>query len=115
MALLDEVVMTGQNAATLEEAHHLLRTLTSNPRFSSMVDTAGMLEEVLEGVGFGGLWKSCSFHVGHGRDRECTALTDRLIEVGRGTFSHWNHMLTIDSLSLHNPELQIRISATGKV
>ena len=66
---------------TLESAHQLLRTLTSNPKFSGGVDTAEMLEDVLDGIGFGGLWRSSTFHVPNEQDRQCTALTDRLIEV----------------------------------
>jgi neurofibromin 1 len=66
---------------TLESAHQLLRTLASNPRFSGGVDTAEMLEEVLDGIGFGGLWRTSTFHVANEQNRQCTALTDRLIEV----------------------------------
>lgn len=58
-----------------------MRTLTSNPKFSGVVDTAEMLEDVLEGIGFGGLWRSSSFHTASGNDRQSTALTVRLIEV----------------------------------
>lgn len=40
-----------------------------------------MLEDVLEGIGFGGLWHSSTFHAVNEQERKCTALTDRLIEV----------------------------------
>lgn len=40
-----------------------------------------MLEDVLDGIGFGGLWRSSTFHSVNEHDRQCTALTDRLIEV----------------------------------
>jgi neurofibromin 1 len=66
---------------TLESAHQLLRTLTSNPKFSGGVDTAEMLEDVLDGIGFGGLWRSSTFHVANEQERQCNALTDKLIEV----------------------------------
>jgi hypothetical protein len=49
------------------------------------VDTAEMLEDVLEGIGFGGLWRSATFHAQNEHERECTALTDRLIEVRSST------------------------------
>ena len=42
-----------------------------------------MLEDVLEGIGFGGLWRSSTFHQKNVHERQCTALTDRLIEVCR--------------------------------
>lgn len=40
-----------------------------------------MLEDVLDDIGFGGLWRSSTFHTTHEHDRLCNALTDRLIEV----------------------------------
>lgn len=55
--------------------------MTLNPKFSGSVDTTEMLEDVLEGIGFGGLWRSATFHVVNEQERQCTALTDRLIEV----------------------------------
>jgi hypothetical protein len=81
--ILDDILISCQNNATLEAAHQLLRTLTSNPKFSGGVDTAEMLEDVLDGIGFGGLWRSSSFHTANEHERQCTALTDRLIEVSR--------------------------------
>jgi len=90
MAILDDVLISCQNAVTLESAHQLLRTLTSNSKFSGGVDTAEMLEDVLDGIGFGGLWRSSSFHATNEQDRQCTALTDRLIEVSSNL-----HMLMI--------------------
>jgi len=62
-----------------------MRTITSNPKFSGGVDTAEMLEDVLEGIGFGGLWRSSTFHILNEHERQCTALTDRLIEVSSCT------------------------------
>jgi neurofibromin 1 len=81
ITILDDMLISCQNAVTLESAHQLLRTLTSNPKFSGGVDTAEMLEDVLDGIGFGGLWRSATFHAANEQDRQCTALTDRLIEV----------------------------------
>jgi neurofibromin 1 len=79
--ILDDILISCQNAATLESAHQLLRTLTSNPKFTGGVDTAKMLKDVLEGIGFGGLWRSSTFHVPNEDERQITTLTDRLIEV----------------------------------
>jgi len=82
ITILDDVLMSSQNAITLESAHQLLRTLTLNPKFSGGVDTTEMLEDVLDGIGFGGLWRSSTFHTSNDQERrQCTALTDRLIEV----------------------------------
>ncbi|KUJ23034.1 uncharacterized protein LY89DRAFT_635153 [Mollisia scopiformis] len=82
LRVLDDVLISCQNAVTLESAHQLLRTLTSNPKFAGGVDTAEMLEDVLDGIGFGGLWRSSTFHTANELERQCTILTDRLIEVG---------------------------------
>ncbi len=79
--ILENLLTSCQNVVTLEAAHELLRTLTANSKFANGVDTAEMLEDVLEGVGFGGLWRSSTFHGDSSNDRQCTALTDRLIEV----------------------------------
>jgi neurofibromin 1 len=79
--ILDDVLLSCQNAITLESAHTLLRTLTSDPKLSGIIDTARLLEEVLEDIGFGGLWRSSTFHIVNGGDKRNTALTDRLIEV----------------------------------
>jgi neurofibromin 1 len=80
-SILDDVLLSCQNAVTLDSAHQLLRTLTSNPKLSGSMDTARLLEEVLEDIGFGGLWRSSTFHAANEHDKQCTLLTDRLIEV----------------------------------
>jgi neurofibromin 1 len=73
--------MSCQNPVTLESAHELLRILTSNPQFAAAVESQDMLDRVLANIGFGGLWKHCTYQGHHEVDRECTALTDKLIEV----------------------------------
>lgn len=43
---------------------------------------AGVLNEILEDMGFAGLWKSCSFNLTQQeQDRACFGLTEKLIEV----------------------------------
>lgn len=79
--ILEDVLLSCQNTSTLESAHQLLRALTSNPKFSGVNDTAEMLEDVLDGIGFGGLWRSSTFYAPNEHERQCTALTDKLIEV----------------------------------
>jgi neurofibromin 1 len=81
LRILDHLLMSCQNPATLEAAHTLLRTLTSDPKLGSGVDTSDMLEQVLDGIGFGGLWRSTTFRSMDDNDRQTTALTDRLIEL----------------------------------
>ncbi|RAL67213.1 hypothetical protein DID88_007988 [Monilinia fructigena] len=79
--ILDDVLMSCQNSVTLESAHQLLRTITSNPRFSAAMENTDVLDRVLNSIGFGGLWKNSTYQGHHEVARECTALTDRLIEL----------------------------------
>jgi hypothetical protein len=79
--ILDDILISCQSTATLESAHQLILALTSNPKFSGVIDTTEILQGVLEGIGFGGLWRSSTFRTTNEQDRQCTALTDRLIEV----------------------------------
>jgi neurofibromin 1 len=81
IGILDEVLQSSQNTATLESAQKLLRTLTSNPKLSDSVDTAGLLEEVLHEIGFGGLWRSATFRANEHDRQQRIGLTDRLIEL----------------------------------
>jgi len=37
----------------------------------------------LEDMGFGGLWRSCSFNVSLEQDKQCFGLTGKLIEVSQ--------------------------------
>lgn len=65
----------------LEAAHNLMRLFSSDPSISAGVDTAELLDETLEDVGFSGLWRASAFHSSADQDRQCALLTDRLIEV----------------------------------
>jgi hypothetical protein len=40
-----------------------------------------MLNEILEDMGFGGLWRSCSLNFAQEQDKQCFILTEKLIEV----------------------------------
>lgn len=79
--ILDDILLHCQNSATLEAAHGLLQTITSNPNFSVAMETSGMLNVILEDMGFGGLWRSCSFSQTQEPDKQCFALTEKLIEL----------------------------------
>ncbi|KAH6847998.1 hypothetical protein B0I37DRAFT_155670 [Chaetomium sp. MPI-CAGE-AT-0009] len=84
IALLDDILLHCQSSATLEAAHVLLQTLTSNPRFSasSLDASAAALNDTLDDLGFAGLWRSCSFNLAQEQqDRTCFGLTEKLIEV----------------------------------
>jgi neurofibromin 1 len=80
-SVLDDILLHCQNSATLSSAHDLFQTMTSNPKFASALESAGVLNEILEDMGFGGLWRSCSFSQTQEPDKQCFALTEKLIEV----------------------------------
>jgi neurofibromin 1 len=65
----------------LQSAHALLQTLTSNPKFAGALESTGMLNEILEDMGFGGLWRSCSLNMSQEQDKQCFVLTEKLIEA----------------------------------
>ena len=83
IAILDDILLHCQSSGTLEAAHRLLQTLTSNPKFASSLESStAVLNEILEDMGFGGLWRSCSFNLAQEQqDRTCFGLTEKLIEV----------------------------------
>lgn len=75
------MLLSCQNATTLESAHKLLRTVTSNPKLSGRVNTDELLDAVLEDIGFGGLWNAVTFRDTSESFRKRTVLADKLIEV----------------------------------
>ncbi|KXJ96548.1 GTPase-activator protein for ras-like GTPase [Microdochium bolleyi] len=81
-SMLDDILLHCQNTSTLESAYALLKTLSSNPKFSGALESANsMLDEILEDMGFGGLWKSCSTRHSEGLDKHSVYLTEKLIEL----------------------------------
>lgn len=89
LGILDDVLLHCQNSATLESAHGLLQTLTSNSSFATAMMESGstsngagpVLTEVLEDMGFGGLWRFCSLNPTQEPDKQCFAWTENLIDV----------------------------------
>lgn len=81
MAILDELLLQCQNSAALESAYDLLKALTSSPRFSGHLEQSGTLMNILEDMGFGGLWRMCSLNNSWEANTQCFALTEKLIEV----------------------------------
>ncbi|KAI1472094.1 uncharacterized protein F4812DRAFT_416560 [Daldinia caldariorum] len=80
-SFLDEVLLHGQSSSTLGSAHALLQTLSSNPKFTSALESAGVLNEILEDMGFEGLYRSSAFTNTQDPDKQCSLLTEKLIEV----------------------------------
>ncbi|CAK7264908.1 Ras GTPase activating protein ira2 [Sporothrix epigloea] len=79
--ILDDVLLHCHNSSTLEAAHGLLQTLSSNSKFLQVLDSADMLKASLEDMSFGGLWRSCTFSNSLEQDGHCFSLTERLIEL----------------------------------
>jgi neurofibromin 1 len=79
--ILDEILLHGQNAATLSAAQALLRTLTLDNQLSEAMGAMHPLTDVLEDMGFGGLWRSCSLGSMEDFSRDCFDLTEKLIEL----------------------------------
>ncbi|KAK6954912.1 hypothetical protein Daesc_002541 [Daldinia eschscholtzii] len=80
-SFLDEVLLHGQSSSTLGAAHALLQTLSSNPKFTSALESAGVLSEILEDMGFEGLYRSSAFTYTQDPDKQCSILTEKLIEL----------------------------------
>ncbi|KAH6705072.1 ras GTPase activator [Verticillium dahliae] len=79
--ILNDTLSHCQNSTTLEAAHLLLHCLALDPRLNQALDTPVRLEDVLDDLGFSGLWRSCSMDSAHEQDRKYFTLTERLIEV----------------------------------
>lgn len=80
-SFLDEVLLHGQSAALLGSAHALLQTLSSNPRFTSALESNSVLNDILEDLGFEGLWRPSTSTQSQDPDRQCAILTEKLIEL----------------------------------
>ncbi|KAG7108445.1 Neurofibromin like protein [Verticillium longisporum] len=79
--ILNDTLSHCQNSTTLEAAHLLLHCLALDPRLNQALDTPVRLEDVLDDLGFSGLWRSCSMDSAHEQDRKYFTLTERLIEL----------------------------------
>ncbi|KAL7624760.1 Ras GTPase activating protein ira2 [Parahypoxylon ruwenzoriense] len=92
-SFLDEILLHGQSAPTLGSAHALLQTLSSNSKFTSALESNGVLNEILEDMGFEGLWRSSSVAHFQDPDKQCSVLTEKLIE-GRHYQLFQHHVTT---------------------
>ncbi|KAI0871616.1 GTPase [Hypoxylon argillaceum] len=80
-SLLDQVLIHAQKPVPMKAAHELLRMVTSNPKFAAAKEDHDTLPEILEDMGFEGLWRSNSFLQSRDFDKQLIALTEKLIEV----------------------------------
>ncbi|KUI58000.1 Neurofibromin [Cytospora mali] len=92
--ILDETLLHCQNSTTLGAAHELLQTLTLNPKFAAAMESSSngtgtaVLDDVLDTMGFGGLWRFCSLNPQQEPDKQCFAQTEKLIDliINAGTY-----------------------------
>ncbi|KAF6835868.1 GTPase-activator protein for Ras-like GTPase [Colletotrichum musicola] len=111
VAILDEVLLHCQNSSTLESAQALLYALTSNPKFSSALESTAVLNEILEDMGFSGLWRSCSFSFSQDQDRKCFILTEKLIEIPPGIQDDGEPRLTEMQESRGDQSVSVRLQS----
>lgn len=78
--ILDDVLLQGQDSDVMSAAHALLRTVTSNEELSDAMGSTRPFLQMLDGMGFGGLWQSPQDLDGNIK-QECFDLTEKLIEV----------------------------------
>ena len=80
-SLLHEVLMSSQNATTVEAAHALIRVVAGLSRHSVCSKPARVLGDILSKTGLEGIRKAPSFGVPQDQQREYGALIDKLVEV----------------------------------
>lgn len=80
-SILDDTLLHCQNYSTLSAAHSLLRCMNSQVQLSDASESADLLDRSLDGMGFGGLWRSCSLDSSQEYDKQYYLLTEKLIEV----------------------------------
>ncbi|KAI0428177.1 GTPase [Xylaria sp. FL1042] len=80
-ALLDEVLVHAQKPAAVKAAHGLLRVITSDPNFADANEDDETIADILEDMGFEGLWRSNSFSQSQEFDKQLIGLTEKLIEL----------------------------------
>jgi neurofibromin 1 len=86
-SVLDDVLLHSQESTALDAAHALLRTLSSEQRYSKAMGSMHLLNDQLNAMGFSGLWRSPKHTMIEDIKGECFELTEKLIEVGTQTFS----------------------------
>lgn len=72
----------------MKAAHELLRMVTSNPKFAAAKEDHDTLNDILEDMGFEGLWRSSSLLQSRDFDKQLIGLTEKLIEVSFQPFPH---------------------------
>lgn len=80
MSLIDAALFA-QKPAAMKAAHDLLRMVTSNPMFAAARDDHDTLTEIMEDMGFEGLWRFNAFSKSRDFDKQVIGLTEKLIEV----------------------------------
>lgn len=81
-SILNSVLVHRQDPAALEAARSLLKKLTSDSRYATAMESRQPLTELLDGLGFGGLWRCSSRPARKDRvKQESFELTGKLVEL----------------------------------
>lgn len=81
-SILGTVLLHAQDPAALGAANSLLRILTSDDRYAAAMGSVQTLRDVLDGLGFTGLWRDPYFQPRIEEvKQECFELTAKLIKV----------------------------------
>lgn len=80
-SILDDVLLHSQESSALQAAHAVLRTLSSEEKYSQAMESMHSLTTQLNEMGFSGLWRSSKHTSIEDVKGECFELTEKLIEV----------------------------------
>ncbi|KAI0156431.1 GTPase [Xylariaceae sp. FL1272] len=81
-SMLEGVLLHAQKPEALKAAHTLLRLLMSDPKYIAARENSNDLNEILEDMGFEGIWRSNSVVLMEQEyDKQVIALTEKLIEL----------------------------------
>lgn len=80
-SIIDDVLLHSQDTRALEAAHTLLRTISSEQRYCEDLGSLRTFLDLLDEIGFGGLWREFGHLFSEAVTTDCFELTQKLIEV----------------------------------
>ncbi|KAG5931494.1 hypothetical protein E4U60_006050, partial [Claviceps pazoutovae] len=79
-SIIDDVLLHSQDTRALEAAHALLRTISSEQRYCEDLGSLRTFLDLLDEIGFGGLWREFGHLSSEAVTIDCFELTQKLIE-----------------------------------
>ncbi|KAG6021606.1 hypothetical protein E4U40_005170 [Claviceps sp. LM458 group G5] len=80
-SIIDDVLLHSQDTRALEAAHALLRTISSEQRYCEDLGSLRSFLDLLDEIGFGGLWRDFGHLSSDAVTMDCFELTQKLIEL----------------------------------